>query len=858
MSRRVRACPRRIGSMVENFAGDSHISKQASADPPEKVQLINQLAMEMASSSKDALSSPAAPNTLIGRYGLVTVKGIGNLPSGILHAGEDAINHPLRTLETVGSAALMGAALKTILPETGNAGKIAGLAIGAYFTYQSARPFVESYKMAGQARTMKDIDVAAVHLGDVGGSFIVNSAIAGAGYKLGAAGAERVLLRPELDGFADMKQAFWDGVGEKTGRLTDALGITSTPEPVKTAAAVKIDPRMGEVQKFMPSDRTAPEGTLKGEVPDSEKMHITIQLKSRSSDLAMDRALKRIALGRAQPMTDAEFSAKFGASQESLDAVTKFANENGLAVRESNLASGRVVLSGTAGKMSEAFQTKINNYDLDGFEYTGREGALTVPKTMAGHIEGIFGMDDRPQAHPYVVKLEDVLARENNPSVKKIVGRNPGDPPATGTAPKPVDGVIAAPTEPVPGRGPIDPKKVAGYMPNEVADAYEFPKGTTGKGGGVAIIELGGGIDMQNEAAYYKAHGLKMPDIKVIEIDGAKNSPGNPKSAGADGEVALDSQVVGAVAPDAKQALIFAPNSDRGFMDAITRATFPEKGENPNQAISISWGAPMETWSDQGKRGMNLAFKKAALKGISVFAASGDDGAIDAAPSGNFNVDYPAADPYNTGTGGTRLVVKDGKIVSEVAWNNGRNKGSGGGGISPDEIPDYQKDLKMPPNASNNHVLGRGVPDIAGNADPVTGYRIRVAGTESVMGGTSAVAPLMSALAVRLNEGLGNGQQVGFMNPFLYKNGMAGTGTFFNDVTSGHNNGYATSPGWDAVTGWGSLNGEKLLAAYKGEGTTLSARLMSMVPAELKSGRDIIPIPMNVGAPAGSDRNKAG
>jgi kumamolisin len=822
--------------MVESFAGDSGVGKHTASTDGNHDALINKLALEMVS-SKDTLAPAKAPDSLLGRYGLVTLKGIGNVPAGMLHAVEEDVKHPMQTLETVAGAAAMGAALKVILPETGAAGKIAGAAIGAYFTYKSAEPFIQSYKLAGQAKTMKDIDVAAVHLGDVGGSFIVNSAVAAAGYKLGAAGAERVLLSERLDGFADAKQAFWDGVGDKTskmaGRLSDAMGITSA-DPLKTAASLSLDSRLGDVQKLGASERAKPLGVLSGAVPADTGMDVTVQLKSKASDLAMDRALKRIALGRQTPMSDAEFSDKFGATQESLDQVNKFAADNGLKVSEADLRSGRVVLSGTAGKFENAFQTKINNYDLgNGITVRGREGALSVPTTLANHIEGIFGIDDRPQAHQYSVKLNQIAAGAANPM--------------RGDGPAPTGGEPGKPTGPVEPPGPSEPKRAAGYMPNEVADAYQFPKGTTGKGQGVAVIELGGGIDLKNEEAYYKQHNLPMPKINVIEVDGASSIAG--KNAGADGEVALDSQIIGAVAPDAKQNVIFAPNSDRGFMDAITRATFPEKAETPNQAISISWGAPMESWSDQGKRGMNLAFKKAALKGISVFAASGDDGAIDAAPSKTFQVDYPATDPYVTGTGGTRLTINNGQLGSEVAWNNGKGRGSGGGGISPDEVPDYQKGVQMPPNANNTGVLGRGVPDVAGNADPVTGYKIRVGGSETVMGGTSAVAPLYAALAVRLNEGLGDGKQVGFMNPFLYKNGLAGTAPFFNDVTSGNNNGYNTGPGWDAVTGWGSLNGEKLLAAYKADSGSLATRIMNLVPGEMKSTRDIIPIPMNVKVP---------
>ncbi len=822
--------------MVENFALAAKLDANASADQ-DKDALINKLAREMVS-AKDALSPAAAPDSLLGRYGLVTLKGIGNVPQGMLHAVEDNINNPLKALETVASAAAMGIVLKTVLPEAGPAGKIAGAALGAYFTYKSAEPVIQAYKYAGQAKSMVDIDLAATHLGDIGGSFIVNSAIAAAGYKLGAAGAERVLLSEKLDGFANVKQAFWDGVYNKTssltGRLTDAIGITGNMEPVKTSGSLSLDPRGSS--RYLPSERPAPPpGVLKGELDTSAPMDITVQLRSKASDLTMDRTLKRIALGRQAPLSDQQFMDKFGASEQSLSELSKFASNNGLKISEADLRSGRVVLSGETGSFARAFQTNLSQYDLHGLSIRGREGALMVPNSLANHIEGIYGVDNRPQANFY----------------SKVLGSAPQEAPKTtgsGQSNKVAlraENPAPAPAEPAPA--PIEPKKAGGYMPNEVADAYQFPQGTTGKGQGVAIIQLGGGVDMANEQAYYKAHGLKTPDIKVISVNGAKTKAGF--DAAADGEVSLDSQVIGAVAPNAKQALIFAPNSDRGFIDAITRATFPEKGENPNQVISISWGAPMESWTEQGRRGMNLAFKKAALKGLSVFAASGDDGAINASPSRTFQVDYPAADPYVTGTGGTRLTIQNGKIASEVAWNNGLGRGAGGGGISPDPVPDYQVGLKMPANANKTGIPGRGVPDVAGNADPVTGYRIRVGGSESIIGGTSAVSPLYAALAARLNEGLGPGKQVGFMNPFLYKHGMAGTAKFYNDIIKGDNNGYNTGPQWDAVTGWGSLNGEKLLQAYKGENLPLSIKALSIIPQELKTFKDVVPIPLNVTMP---------
>ncbi len=817
--------------MTEKFAGDASLSKNAAADS-EKEALINKLAKEMIGGDQ-TIGAVAAPNSLIGKYGLATLKGLENVPAGVVHAVKDNIDHPMKALETVASAAAMGIVLKTVLPETGSAGKIAGVALGAYFTYKSAEPVINTYKFVGHAKTMDDINLAGRNLGDIGGSFIVNSAIAGAGYKLGAAGAERVLLSERMDGFANAKQAFWDGIAKKGNQFTDAIGVTTPSESLRTAQSLNFTPRTG-TERFYGSERgAAPLGATKTAEPvdPNAAMDVTIQLKSKGTDLSMDRTLKRIALGRQSPLSDTQFLEKFGATEESLVEVKKFATQHGLNVSEADLRSGRVVLSGRTANFSDAFQTKLENFDVNGMSFRGREGSLFVPNSLSGHIEGIYGMDTRPQANFY----SKVLGPAESPSTVRpnslVQPRGPEAPPA-GDAGNPP---------------PVEPKKASGYMPNEVAEAYEFPKGTTGKGQGVAVIEMGGGIDLKNEAAYYKAHGLPMPDIKVISVNGAKTNVG--REPGADGEVALDSQVIGAAAPNAKQAVIFAPNSDRGFIDAVTRATFPEKGENPNQAISISWGAPMESWTDQGKRGMNLAFKKAALKGLSVFAASGDDGARDASPSRTFQVDYPAADPYVTGTGGTRLTIQNGKRLGEVAWNNGEGRGAGGGGVSPDAVPDYQTGLKIPENANKTGVPGRGVPDISGNADPVTGYRIRVGGSEQIIGGTSAVAPLYSALAVRLNEGLGGTRQVGFMNPFLYKNGMAGTAPFFNDITSGTNNGYNTNSGWDAVTGWGSVNGEKLLAAYKGEGQSFATRITNLLPPELKTGSDIRFLPMNVKAP---------
>ncbi|MBX9686575.1 MAG: S53 family peptidase [Candidatus Obscuribacterales bacterium] len=747
----------------------------ADAKTPSQDALINHLAKDLlAPRAGHLMSFQDAPDNATTRLGLVTLQGLENIPRGIKNAVVHDFTHPAETLETLGTAAGMAVVLKTVLPEGGLAGKLAGAAIGTYFTYKAAEPILDSYKKAHKAQTLNQLDLASKQFGDAGGAFIVNSAVAAVGYKLGSQVTDRVLSSRSFDGFADSKAKFYKNLGS---RLSDSLGITSPKEvfPLVESKSSLTTPNLEPRVKFTPSEKQAPAGELKGEVDPAASMEVTVMLKSRGSDLRMERTLARIAQGRQAPLSDADFAKEFGAKPESLDAINKFANDYGLKVSESDLKSGRVVLNGSAGDFSKAFDTRLSVYENAGVRFRGREGSLTLPAKLADHIVGILGTDDRPQARAYV----------------RFAATEPKDAPA--------------PKDP---SGPSEPSgKRVGYMPNEVADAYNFPKEQSGNGQAVAVIELGGGIDKADNAKYYKDRGLPEPEINIIEVGGAKNKPGFDSAA--DGEVMLDSQVIGVVAPKATQHLIFAPNSDKGFIDAITRATFPENGEKPSSAISISWGAPEELWTKQGMEGMSQAFKKAALKGISIFAASGDDGAIDRSRSGRFQVDYPASDPSVTGTGGTRLTLKDGKVVSELAWNNNRDNDAGGGGVSQNfPVQDFQKDANLPLNANPGGGPGRGVPDIAGNADPLTGYKVRVGGKDSIIGGTSAVSPLYSALTMRINEALG--KPVGSLNPWLYRNT-----SIFNDIVEGNNNGYTTGPGWDAVTGLGSLDGSKMLAALK-------------------------------------------
>jgi kumamolisin len=206
---------------------------------------------------------------------------------------------------------------------------------------------------------------------------------------------------------------------------------------------------------------------------------------------------------------------------------------------------------------------------------------------------------------------------------------------------------------------------------------------------------------------------------------------------------------------------------------------------------------------------MDQAFQSAAAVGVTVFCASGDDGSRDRVSDGHAHADFPASSPHVVACGGTHLESVTSTITSELVWNDA--SGATGGGISDFfGLPDYQAAAHVPLSANGDGRIGRGVPDIAGDAAPETGYAIRVDGSDLVFGGTSAVAPLWAGLMALINEQLVD--PVGFVNPVLYEE-LVFEADVTRDITSGNNGGYSAASGWDACTGLGTPNGENWLAA---------------------------------------------
>jgi kumamolisin len=376
-------------------------------------------------------------------------------------------------------------------------------------------------------------------------------------------------------------------------------------------------------------------------------------------------------------------------------------------------------------------------------------------------VEAVLGLDDRPQAKPHF-RLH----------AKKSAG-------------------AAAPAA-----APIS------YSPRQVAQLYQFPLDVNGAGETVGIIELGGGFKPADLKTYFASLNLPEPNVIAVSVDNGKNKPTNANSA--DGEVLLDIEVVGAVAPGAKIAVYFAPNTSKGFQDALTTAIH-DKTNKPS-VVSISWGGPESTWTAQSMIAFDSAAQDAAALGVTICAASGDNGSSDGVTDGKNHVDFPASSPHILACGGTSLQSANGAITSETVWNDGAQGGAGGGGFSVQfKEPSYQvsANIKVPSGA------GRGVPDVSGDADPETGYNVLVDGQSLVIGGTSAVAPLWSGLIALLNQKLG--KPLGFLQPVLY--GLPKADGAFRDIVSGSNGAFSAGPGWDAASGLGSPVGTNLLKA---------------------------------------------
>ena len=501
------------------------------------------------------------------------------------------------------------------------------------------------------------------------------------------------------------------------------------------------------------TDRKLPAAAhVLGPLPAADPVRVSVIVKRKQP--------LELASLKGRHLSREEFSSKYAADPAAFDQLRAFASQHNLSVDEnaSSLDRRTLVLSGTAEQMQQAFQTQMQQVEHNGRRYRIHQQAITLPSECARLVDAVLGLDTRPQAKSHLRKLKDLR------------------PAAVGAQ---------------------------SYLPRQIAQFYSFPTDADGTGETIGILELGGGFTTTDIQQYFQNQNITPPTVVAVPVDGAKNAPTNP--SGADSEVMLDIEVAASIAPAAKIAVYFTPNTDQGFLDALTTAVHDTT--NHPSVISISWGGPESSWTQQAMTALDDACQSAAALGITIAVACGDNGSTDGVSDGANHVHFPASSPHVLACGGTKITVSGTALTNEVVWNDeAQNGGATGGGVSAVfPLPTWQQNANV--SGATNGGSGRGTPDVAGDAAPATGYSIEVDGETEVVGGTSAVAPLWAGLIALLNQKLG--KPVGFLNPQLYP--LLGSAAF-RDITQGNNGAYKASTGWDACTGLGSPVGNYLLS----------------------------------------------
>jgi kumamolisin len=523
-----------------------------------------------------------------------------------------------------------------------------------------------------------------------------------------------------------------------------------------------------------------------------EQITVTLVVRPRQpvAELHADRELAARLPRERRYLSREEFELRHGADPDALAQVEKFAKSHGFEIREISAARHSIVLQGTAGDFSKAFGVEMLQYDHERGRHRGIRGPIHMPRELRKSVQSVLGLHNRPCA----------LRHGSATGVKKA--------------------------------------RAAALSANDVAALYRFPRHANGAGQCIGVIELGGGYHRSDLESYFSSLKLPTPKVTDVSVGGAKNAPAeygvlhafmaalnagenpaksaNPEtrrcaeSAQSTAETTMDIELVGAFAPGAHIVVYFAPNNEQGIYHALTTA-LADKTHKPS-VLSLSWGEPEPSVSPKYAVLIDGVLKNLASIGVTVCVSSGDFGAHNGLP-GKPSVNFPASSPYALGCGGTTLKLSGNEIESEVVWNSvfyGMRGATGGGVSLMFPKPFWQHDFKVPRRPSK--IGGRGVPDVAGVADPETGCRIVVGGVDGVSAGTSAVAPLWAGLVARLNHAIG--APCGYLNSILYRlRTKPNANGILRPIMHGENGVYHAGPGWNACTGLGSPHGDRLLVA---------------------------------------------
>jgi kumamolisin len=530
------------------------------------------------------------------------------------------------------------------------------------------------------------------------------------------------------------------------------------------------------------STHTLPAGSIvQRKTSPNQWIEVTVGVM-RKQDLPSLASIEKLKPRDRKYLTRDELEKKYGSSDEAVKKITAFAHAHNLQVTREEPTSARMRLAGTVEDISTAFGVSLFDYHQDKLgDFHGHTGPVSIPEDLKDSVTGVFGFNNHRhlRRHPAMAEVAILTPMAAATSVRQ-----------------------------------------PWFKPPDLATIYNFPK-ATGKGQCIALLEFGGGVEADSVTAYFNNLDIPTPNVLTIPVNHVSVDPAaDPDSTG---EVMLDIDVAGALAPDATIAVYFSTFDEKGLIDAIS-AVVADKTNDPS-VVSISWGWDENQkfqnsilWTPAAIDHISHSFLAAALLGITVCVSTGDDGSEAQVQDGRAHVNYPATDPSVLAVGGTTLHKKSGSkpaIASEVVWNDGPGSGTGGGISDYIPVPSWQSGV-VQASINPTHFEGRGIPDVAANADPDTGYLTYSGGKFGIVGGTSASAPLWGALIALCNQQLN--ARVGNFNALLYS--TIGPNKVLHDITKGNNDTdgllsgqFAAKAGWDPCTGWGTPDGEKLLAA---------------------------------------------
>lgn len=505
-----------------------------------------------------------------------------------------------------------------------------------------------------------------------------------------------------------------------------------------------------------------------------EWIELTIKIR-RKKPLPEPKGFPAKALSRE------ELAAEYGADPADVEQLRTVLTGLGLKILKEEPISCSIRAGGAASVVESIFLVKLFHYSHPDGNYRGRKGNIHIPLGLDGIVTAVFGLDNRK-----LVKRRPLRRRTTSLDL------------ATRAA-----------------------ASRAWFYPAELATIYSFPAGN-GSGQTVGLLEFGGGYFPSDLATFCQNAGVSVPTVRTVSVN---NTPTDQKD-GAEGEVMLDVEVVAGVCPEATIVVYFSSFDEGGWVNAIDTAVHDQ--QNPLSVLSVSWGYAEDAagaWTAGAIDSINDTLQSAALLGVTICVAAGDDGSSDGVSDGLAHVDFPSSSPYVLAVGGTTLKKSASGTITETAWKDGDglrndNGGSTGGGVST-QFPRPAWQTVTVPSVNPGSIDGRVVPDVAADASANTGYWTVVDGQGGVAGGTSAASPLWAALIVRLNASLGT--SVGYLSPLLYQaaaNGQALGLSVCRDITSGNNStasvgGYAAGVGYDAVSGWGVPVGSALLDGLK-------------------------------------------